>query len=143
MSETVFFVRPNAFSNYLYQTYGVNFINPAQQKNLYPVSVFSLEWQSIYGVPYPGFGVSIYPSTRSFECYSGRDMISGYGVIERIRNGVLLVRGNDGNRFTLNVGICTRLENTEDGVPLAGQNIFWRGKLFTFNTINLFAATFY
>jgi hypothetical protein len=134
-------VRPNAFSNYLYQTYGVNFVNPAQQKNLYPVSVFSSEWQSLYGVPYPGFGVSIY-AKRSFSCYSGSDMISGEGTIESIRNGVILVYGTDDIRFTLNIGICTRLENTENGIPLPGQNIFWKGKLFAFNTINLFAATF-
>lgn len=80
---------------------------------------------------------------RSFECSLGSDILSGTGIIESIRHGIIIVMGDDNNRYTLNTGICSRLENTKEGLPFTGQKIFWKGKLIVFNTINLYLATFY
>lgn len=117
------------------------------------INIFSDSWKQNYGSCFEkdiASKAQNYKTDKTFgfdsdfSCSSEFSKVeSKNGVIQSINANSVVVKGDDGNNYTLRLGSCSRFEGQgKDFIPKVGNNILWKGSKTT-SSYNLHSCTCY
>ena len=70
--------------------------------------------------------------------------MTGHGVVISIIGGEIKVQDENGNIYTLHIGVCSKLLGPNSSfAPSIGDVVDWNGKPLTANIYNVYRAIFY
>lgn len=106
-------VSSNSFLNYIRNAYGFNTNLRFGSNNIYlsPISIFSDDWERIYGAPFittqNESNSNIFEFDDDFTCSEGGNGLSG--SILNITGNSIRVKGDDDYDYDLVLGSCSRI----------------------------------